>query len=81
MKIDSIFTELQKREMQTPSLLLLAAHQPLAFLAAQFLYFVDPIAKLAGWQKCGTWAAMLSTPEKVTEMTSILRGPSLIQET
>ena len=64
MKKDSIFTALETREMQIPGLLFFASHRPLAFLVAQILYLVEPIAGLIGWQECAKWATILGEPEK-----------------
>jgi|GEM_PF-6016899 len=67
MRIESMIKELQKREMLTSFLLLIASHRPLAFLAAQFFYLVDPVASLIGHDQCSGWAKILGSNEEVTE--------------
>lgn len=67
MHIDSMIKELQKREMLTSVLLLLASHRPLAFIAAQLLYLIEPVAFLIGHNQCSEWAKILGSNEQLTE--------------
>jgi hypothetical protein len=70
------FTKLvQRRQLTTPLLLLLASHHPMAFLTGQVLYGLMPVGLLLGWESIGDWAALLSAPDASKRLTAILSTP------
>jgi hypothetical protein len=52
----------RQRALALPLLCFIAGHRPLAFLAGQLLYVVEPLAGLLGQQGWRSWAALLSEP-------------------
>lgn len=64
-----------QRELESPALCLLVSHRPLAFVAGQFLYFLEPILGMFGLVDCRTWAQVLSEPEDVRLWDAYLETP------
>lgn len=71
-ELEELTKLVQRRQLTTPLLLLLASHQPLAFATGQALYALMPVGLLLGWQGIGDWAALLSTPDACKHLTAIL---------
>ena len=67
---------IQRRQLVTPLLLLLAGHRPLAFVGGQLCYALAPLCALLGWQGCGHWAALLSAPDAYPRIAQLLTTPS-----
>jgi hypothetical protein len=65
-------TTVQRRQLTTPLLLLLASHRPLTFVTGQLLYTLAPLAALMGWAEAGDWAALLSAPDANQRLTELL---------
>jgi hypothetical protein len=53
--------------MVTPFLLFVVSHKPLAFLAGQMLYLIEPLADILDIEACAELAALLSEPEAVRQ--------------
>ncbi len=62
----------QRRQLTTPLLLLLASHRPLTFVSGQLLYALAPLASLLGWEDVNQWAELLSAPDASQRLTLIL---------
>lgn len=65
----------QRRQLVTPLLLLLASHQPLTFVMGQLLYALAPLGSLLGWEYANAWAAFFSAPDANRRLTTILAAP------
>jgi hypothetical protein len=63
---------LARRNLLTPALLLLTSHRPLAFVAGQLLYLLEPLAGLAGQPRLQPWAELLSDPDRLAELERLL---------
>lgn len=70
--LEVLTTTIQRRQLATPVLLLLASHQPLTFVAGQLLYALVPLAALLGWESVNSWAALLSAPAATERLTARL---------
>jgi hypothetical protein len=62
---------LAERELLTPALCFWASHRPLAFLTAQLLYLLEPLAALAGRPGLATWAALMSDTQWMEQLERI----------
>jgi hypothetical protein len=71
-ELESLVETVQRRQLTTPLLLLLASHHPLAFVTGQALYALMPLGLLLGWESIGDWAALLSAPDASKHLTAIL---------
>jgi hypothetical protein len=65
-----------RRQLTTPLLLLMASHNPLAFVAGQLLYALAPLGLLLGWESVPSWAALLSAPDATQRLTILLTAPA-----
>lgn len=61
-----------QREMALPLLCLVAGHRPLAFVAGQILYLLEPLAAIGGQSRWQMWAALLSDPAGYDLLTETL---------
>ena len=72
-EVRQVVRQIQKREMVLPALLLLTAHQPLAFVAGQILHVASPLAQMSGWRQCADWANLLSSPNGLSQLEGLLQ--------
>jgi hypothetical protein len=73
--LELLAATVQRRQLTTPLLLLLASHNPLAFVAGQLLYAIAPLGLLLGWESVTRWAALLSAPDATRRLTILLTPP------
>ena len=73
--LELLAATVQRRQLTTPMLLLLASHNPLAFVAGQLLYAIAPLGLLLGWESVTRWAALLSAPDATRRLTTLLTPP------
>ena len=74
--VELLTNAIHHRKLTTPLLLLLASHNPLAFVAGQLLYVIAPLGLLLGWESVTDWAALLSAPGATQRLTDILITPA-----
>lgn len=79
--LEALTQTLQRRQLTTPVLLLLASHHPLAFVTGQLLYALAPLGLLLGWESVNDWATLLSGPEATKQLTALLSTPSAARST
>lgn len=72
--VASLAAGLERRGLVAPALLFLAGHRPLAFAAGQLLALAAPLAAVLGQTQLMPWAHLLSTPDGVDSLQTVLSG-------
>ena len=73
--IAALTHRLAERELTLPFLCFFAAHRPLAFVAGQALYMLEPLALLFGSRLCGDWGALLCDDAALNYLEQTLANP------
>lgn len=73
-ELEVLTSTVQRRQLTTPLLLLLASHRPLTFVTGQLLYALAPLGLLLGWENASNWAALLSAPDANQRLTAMLEA-------
>ncbi|RIK40184.1 MAG: hypothetical protein DCC55_15815 [Chloroflexi bacterium] len=80
-RLTALTQQLARLELLTPALCFLAGHRPLAFVAGQLLYLLEPLATLAGGSGLSAWAELLSDPRRLERLERIWSTqPSAVTE-
>jgi hypothetical protein len=74
-RLRRLFCYIDQRDLTLPLLCFIAGHRPLAFLAGQMLYLVEPLAGLLGQGSVRAWAALFSDPAGSGLLTQALISP------
>lgn len=70
--LQQALTAISARKLETPVLLLLASHRPVAFITGQFALALVPLADLFDIGACRTWAYVLSDPDALDRLEQTL---------
>lgn len=70
--LEHFVATVQRRQLTTPLLLMMASHRPLAFIAGQLLLTLVPLCLLLGWDEAGDWATLLSAPDAGQLLTTLI---------
>ena len=73
--IAALTHRLAERELTLPFLCFFAAHRPLAFVAGQAFYVLEPLALLFGSRLCGDWGALLCDDATLDHLEQTLANP------
>jgi hypothetical protein len=70
--LEHFVATVQRRQLTTPLLLMMASHRPLAFVTGQLLFALAPLCLLLGWDAVSNWATLLSAPDAGQLLTTLI---------
>ncbi len=75
-KLREIATEIKKRNLEVPAILLFESHKPLSYLGGQAMMFFAPfLVPILGYQKVHDYARLLNRRDSIERLLQYLEGP------